>query len=73
MRFGDFFSQLDAYGMPVNFTFNGKQRFQTRIGAFFTLLTVFVVLSYGAFKVVIFVNDERPEIRSWIETAGEIP
>jgi hypothetical protein len=41
------FTRLDIFGKAITLTFEGKDTFQTSVGAFFTVLCVVSTLSYG--------------------------
>ena len=51
-------TNFDVYGKPISLTFQGNDKFKTRIGATMTFLVFFLLLSFGMFRAQSFLRNE---------------
>ena len=57
------YRNLDAYGTPVTFTYEGKKKFQTPVGTTLTLITALILLSYGGLKLSEVIIQKRENLK----------
>ena len=62
------YRNLDAYGAPVTFTYEGKKKFQTPVGATLTLMTTLILLSYGGLKLSEVLIQRRENLKIYHQT-----
>ena len=49
------FRQLDIYGFPVSLTHKSKRFYKTAIGSSFSIVTIIIVFTFIAMKLVTFI------------------
>jgi len=47
---------LDLLGLPISLTFQGRTVYKTGIGAFYTLITLIILLAYSGTKITRLLN-----------------
>ena len=56
-----FLKNRDSHGTPVALNFKGNETHRTWLGAFLTIVTNLIVLTYAGIKANILVNKNDPE------------
>jgi hypothetical protein len=60
-------SKIDWYGQPVGVNFKGQSTITSKMGAFFTILTVGLGSAYAISKISQLSNRTDPQINQYIE------
>ncbi len=44
-------NKLDIFGQPIGVNYQGESSYKTKVGAFFSLFTMVIMLAYGAVRL----------------------
>ena len=53
---------FDLYGKPVSLTFQGSDKYRTRIGAVITVIVSIMLISFGVFRFLSMANENVQQI-----------
>ena len=58
----DKFIGLDMFGVPVTVNYRGESSYNTRFGAFLSLISWFLLIAFAIEQGIVLVNRQNPQI-----------
>jgi hypothetical protein len=55
-------SKLDIFGQPIEIYYQGESSYKTKVGAFCSLCTMVIMMTYGAVRLQLLVNKGNTNI-----------